>query len=568
MFITSFRGISLSSTTQKKLQKIEQLLIHGEFQKALDEIAEGLKTKDNKNEDKLAFLVHKSDIRNELGKHLEALELVDEVLKESKKLDNNLIIIDSFIQKVIALYYTTGEFNEGLSYIEKGLKLLKKTPNIHPKELAKRKSMLLHWNGLVVYQLGDFEKNKELLQESLLFAEKSGNKRIIARCLSFLGFFLRDDEKQNEYFDRAYKTAVEIGNKLELAAYCITYGYILGKRREFDKSFKTYEKGFSLMDEIGSTLYYIAYNDLGLIYRANYQLDKALECFQKSMEGFAMGKHITLNHVAYTYFLKYDLEKAQEYYLKSLKLCEEKNERKALPNVLFNLILISIELKNLNKAQQYLGRLEQISIETGFERINRLYRYASILLLKTSSDFNDWGQAEDLLEEMLKEDNLPSKWRLDVLYNLIEIRIKGLQLSPSEESLKKAQKWLTHLETEAEAQQHHWLQANVYRLQSQLALVELDINRAIEFLDKANVIADEIEVKILKKGIKEDREKIDQQFAMLKKYQEQQASISERVKIVSLESTVDDIKQETVLEERDKETGEVIEYRKLFALKI
>ncbi|NPE07969.1 MAG: tetratricopeptide repeat protein [Asgard group archaeon] len=558
----------MSSTIEKSLQKIEQLLIHGEFQEALKIIENSLKRRYIKKEERLSFLVHKSDIQNELGKHIVALELAEEVLKESEKLDNNLLQIDALVQKVIALYYSIGQFAEGLICIEKGLGLLNKISDIPPKDFAKRKSLLLHWNGLIVHQLGDFEKNKELLKESLIFAEKSGNKRIIARCLTFLGFFMTSDEKQDEYFDRAYKTAKEIGNKLELAAYYITYGYILGKRREFDKSFKTYEKGFSLLDEIGSTLYYHAYNDLGLIYSANFQLDKALECFQKSLEGFDWGNYVTLNHIAYTYFMKYDLEQAQEYYLKSLKLCEEKNERKALPHVLFNLILISIELKNPNKAQQYLGRLEQISIETGFERINRLYRYASILLLKTSSDFSDWGQAEDLLKEMLNEDDLPSEWRLDLLYNLLEIHIKELQLSPSEECLKKVQQWITQLESEADKLQLRWLLANVYRLQSQLALVELDVSRAIELLDKAHVIAEEIEVEILKKALKRDREKIDQQLAMLKKFQERQASLSETVKIVSLESTVEDIKEETVLEERDKKTGEVIEYRKLFALKI
>ncbi len=55
---------------------------------------------------------------------------------------------------------------------------------------------------------------------------------------------------------------------------------------------------------------------------------------------------------------------------------------------------------------------------------------------------------------------------------------------------------------------------------------------------------------------------------MLEKFQEQQALISETIKHISLESTVNTIKQEIVLVERDKETGEIINYRKLFALKI
>jgi tetratricopeptide (TPR) repeat protein len=558
----------LSSITKKQLQETEQLIIHGEFHSALKIIERNLKKKDINKEEKLSFLVIKSEIQNDLGKHAEALELAEEILKESKRLDNILLQVDALIQKIFALYYSVGLFTKDITIVEEGMELLNKITDIPPKEFAKRKSLLLQWYGLVLFQVGDLEKNKEYMRESLVYAEKSENKRLIGHTLTFLGFFLRDDKKQFEYFERARKIAKEISNKLELATYFVTYAYILGLNREFEKSFKTYDKGFSLLDEIGSTLYDHAYNDVGLIYRANFQLDKALECFHKSLATDKFGRHVTLNHTAYTYFLKYDLEQAKKHYLESLEICERIKERRALPNVLFNLILISIELKNLSQAQQYLNRLEEISKETGFKRIDRLYRYGLVLLLKASSDFSDWGRAEELLSEFLNEADLPSDLRLDVLYNLLEIRIKELQLTPSKEALNKVHKWLSQLETEANNHQLKWLLANVYRLQSQIAIVELDVSKAIESLDKAQKIAEEIEVELLKEGIKKDREKIDQQLKMVQEYQKKQASLSETLKIVSLESTVEDIKQETVLEERDEETGEIINYRKLFVLKL
>ncbi|NHJ31250.1 MAG: tetratricopeptide repeat protein [Asgard group archaeon] len=558
----------MSSTVEKQLAKIDQLLIHGEFKVALAEIAKGLKTNDIKIEENLAFLVHKCDIQNELGKHLDALKLAEKVLKESEKLDNNLLQVDALIQKAYALYYSTGDFSEGLECVEKGLDLLEKISNLDQKESDIRKSMLLYWKGLIFYQLGDLDKNIEYLKESVTFAEKSGNKRILARCLSLTGFFLRDKGGYEEYFDRAYKIATEIGNKLELAAYCVTHAYILGKNKQFNESFELYEKGFSLLDEIGSTVYHHAYNDLGLIYRANYQLDKALECFKKSMSGFDWGNHVVINNIALTYFMKYDLKKAQEYYLKSLAISEEVKDRRALPNVLFNLVLISLELKNLSKAQKYLNRLKEISVETGYARIDKLYRYASTFILKASNDFGDWGQAEELLQELLVEKDILPDWRLDILYNLLELRIKELQLSPSEETLNKVQKYITKLEKKSEELKLRWLLANVYRLQSQLALVELDVVKAVEFLAKAKVIAEEIDVEILNKSIIKDQNKINQQLAMLKKFQKRHATISETVKLVSLDSTIGDIKEKTALEERDKDTGEVIEYRKLFVIKI
>ena len=73
---------------------------------------------------------------------------------------------------------------------------------------------------------------------------------------------------------------------------------------------------------------------------------------------------------------------------------------------------------------------------------------------------------------------------------------------------------------------------------------------------------------MLKNEIQKDREKIDNQLAMLQKYQEQQAPINKTIKMTSLDETTHNIKRETVLEVKDEETGDIIEYRKLFALKI
>ena len=55
---------------------------------------------------------------------------------------------------------------------------------------------------------------------------------------------------------------------------------------------------------------------------------------------------------------------------------------------------------------------------------------------------------------------------------------------------------------------------------------------------------------------------------LILKLQEQKAPISETVKFASLENAIQTIKEETVLEERDKESGKIIEYRKLFVLKL
>ncbi|MHA1213048.1 MAG: hypothetical protein ACTSSH_11355, partial [Candidatus Heimdallarchaeota archaeon] len=303
-------------------------------------------------------------------------------------------------------------------------------------------------------------------------------------------------------------------------------------------------------------------------YRSMFQLDKALECYQETLKYSELGKPLAYTNIGYTYFLKYELEKAQEYYLKSIKIYEEMNDRRVLPSILYYLVLLSLELRNLTQAKKYLERLEQISNETGFERIKQYYNFSNILVLKASGNINDLAKAAELSKTLLAEEDLHSYWRLDTLYALLEIRIKELQLSTTDATLAEVKKQAIRLEVEAEEQQLRWLLGNVYRLQSQIALVELDAKKAIELLQKAQVIAEEINVELLKKEIKEDQEQIEQQLSMWNKLQEQKAPLSETMKLVSLENSLKSIKQETVLEERDSETGEIVDYRKLFVLKL
>jgi hypothetical protein len=134
--------------------------------------------------------------------------------------------------------------------------------------------------------------------------------------------------------------------------------------------------------------------------------------------------------------------------------------------------------------------------------------------------------------------------------------------------LNDFRKQAIRLEVEAEERKYNQFLVNVYRLESQLELIELDVKKAIESLDKAQIIADEINIELLHKQLKKDREKIEQQLIMWNKFQERKAPISETIKLASLENALQKIKEETVLEERDEETGKIIEYRKLFALKI
>ncbi|MHA1122422.1 MAG: tetratricopeptide repeat protein [Candidatus Heimdallarchaeota archaeon] len=459
-------------------------------------INKSLKKKTSKEEE-LRFLILKSEVAYYLGNLQETLQLAELVLKESKGLANVLLQLDALIL-IVGSSWWVNKLSEGLENAEKGLEIISSATNLPAKAIAKRKAQLLLWKANIIADLGDFEKGLELAKEALFFAEESGYKNVISLTLLLLGGvyrFLGEPKKGVEHSEKAFDIATKIGNKFYIAInYLFGLVQVKVRRREYEQALDLYNKAFDLLEEIGSTLLLAFKNDMGLVYRSMFQLDKALECFQEALKYSELVKPLAYTNIGYTYFLKYELEKAQEYYLKSKKIYEEMNERRVLPSNLYSLVLLSLELRNLTQAKKYLERLEQISNETGFERIGRMYRFASILVLKASGDINDLVEATKLLSSFLVEEDLPTGWRLDALYSLLEIRIKELQLSTTDATLAEVKKQVIRLEVEAEEQQLRWLLANVYRLQSQLALVEIDEKKAVELLQKAQVIAEEINV--------------------------------------------------------------------------
>ncbi len=570
VLLNTLENIFLSSSIEKQLQKIDQLLEYGELQEALKLIENGLQKKNLRKEHELFYLVHKSQTLFFLGKVPEALQLTGTVLKECEKLNNSSLFLYALVAHAVCLRFT-GKYNESVELVEKGLMILENQDSLSEEEFAKRKAQFLIWKASSIAQLGDVDKAMEMSEEALSLALKSGYKPTISAAYQILGSYhnwFKNAKKSEEYSIKAIETAKGIGNNFFLAWNLLGLAFIKKQKREYQEAIRLFEKVIALSKEMGSTLLLVNYTDLGEIYRVTFQLDKAIECYREGMKYNIYENHYDYFCFGLIYFWKYNLKEAQEYFLKALKGCEDVKEMILRPKVLFNLLLIQLELNMFDQAKQYLTGLEQIAKETGFERVNDYYHFGLIRFYIANGSITDLAQATELLNAFLQRNNLASETKLDVLYYLMEIRIKELTISASETTLVEAIKQTIRLEVEAEEQQLQWFLANVYRLQSQLALLELDAGKALALLEKAQIIADEIDVELLKQEIMKDKGKIEQQLGMWNNLQKEKPPIADRVKLVSLNNTMKDIAQETVLEDRDEETGKIIEYRKIFSLKL
>lgn len=84
----------------------------------------------------------------------------------------------------------------------------------------------------------------------------------------------------------------------------------------------------------------------------------------------------------------------------------------------------------------------------------------------------------------------------------------------------------------------------------------------------AKTLAEKKNIDLLVKKINQEQKQLESQLVMWEKLREQNPPILEVLKQVPIEETTKNIVKDTIMEVRDEKTGNVIEYRKLFVLKI
>ncbi len=181
---------------------------------------------------------------------------------------------------------------------------------------------------------------------------------------------------------------------------------------------------------------------------------------------------------------------------------------------------------------------------------------------------SDWSKAAAIFEEVLIEEDLPPYWQVVALINHSAILLKELQISGELEILEEVKNKVNVLVDIASKEQFHMLLAQAYWLFAQLALAELDIEKAKDYLMKAGFITEDKGLKKLAEDIAEEQQKLANQLSMWENLVKQKKPIVEALKHLSLENGITRITKDAVIEERDKKTRQMIEYRKLFVLKI
>ena len=561
----------MSSKLEKEIEEVKSLIFKGKLKEALKTTKDLLKRENLPKEVELRIIVLQSEIIGYLGQYAKALKLSEKVLKESERIDSSILKADACLVQAMA-FYNVGKFKESYRVTKEGLEFIKDDEKFDIKQIAKTKVFLLLEEVTLELEFGNYPESKKLFDELYEFALKTKIDSLIGLVYGLLGhasIFVGDVVKGEEFVDRGLEILQSVGKHLFLIFFYLTYATVKQMVRKFDIALEFHQKGIDLSLETGAPiLLWAFYTHSALIYASRYKLDKALEYNELALEISQTSNAVRYINTGAIYLLKNEVEKAYENFLKGLEDSKKTGHFRMQPGLLYQLVLSSLLLKNMDQAKKHLQELKDLSKESSFEQISMFIKLAEVLILKESTRLQDWFKAIEILESLLADEKLKKNTRHDAQFHLVEIRLKELQVTADKEVLVEVKKQIEIMQQYAEETQQFGLLANIYRLKSQLSLVDLDAEKAIALLITAKTLAEDRNLQSIASSVQEEQAKLEQQRSMWNRMTEQKAPLKETLKEIHIDTSAKRLAKETVLEVRDERTGDIVEYRKLFSLKI
>lgn len=567
----------MSTKIREYLVEIEQLIYErGEYKKAQKIIETIEKKKEITEEESLETSIFKCQIFTKQGEFKKSIQLLGELKKKAEVLNNDILLVDVLIEKAEAVL-RVGDYQTGLEILNRAEIIIEKIENVQDKEIQQRIGFVTIWKAGTYWMLADYNQAISLAHKALKHFEKSKKKYHIAYANLIIGSIYSskgDLDLAINYLEQSKQNFEKIGNKREIALVLTNLAGIYLQTGNHKRSLTLLEESLKLREKIGNkqdlgiTLSTIA--EIQIITGENKKALSNLERAIQLMEEIRDTKYIHgyFRQIGFVYNNLGNKKLALEYLLKSLKLATQVEDHLNAARILKDLIIQYVEYDEEKQAKNYFDHLQLINNQIKSDLVNNLYHLSKALLLKMQDDARSRGKAEGILDYLISSHRISFNFRIQVLINLCELLLVEFHNTGKEEIFDDLSEKIDYLIEITKANQSVILLIEGYRLKSLLHLVKLDIIKSKQVLEKALVIAKEKELDKLKIEIQNDLQQISEKKPLWDKLKKEQKSLVEILKQTPLMNGMKRLAKESILNIEDRQTTEVIDQRKLFALKI
>ncbi|MHA2232776.1 MAG: tetratricopeptide repeat protein [Candidatus Hodarchaeales archaeon] len=406
-----------------------------------------------------APLTNAAFVYSVLGKFEEAMKLLIKALDIAEELDYKKVSIH-ILEQIGSIHDWKGDLDQALDFYQRSLEMTEDFD-------LKRK---LSWWGVRVGSIHLRKGNLELagtsFNRSLQAAEELGEQSHIAGTLRWIGIEYRDVgelEAALQYFNRSLALFQDLDHKRGVVSILIAKGLCANLKGEPTVAIRHHEKALALAEEMDE----------------NFNIGDAR---------FALGKNFQMTG---------DREKALKNMELALQLFKESSNYYQIALVLFQLIILTLELEQLQVATEYLDELKGVSGRMGHNEVKFRAKLGEAMIQKHSQDMLEIGLSLRTVQELVAEEYLPQDLKRLALLNACELLLIELKFIEKPESLQKLREYVSILENIARQQNSQFLLVHTLVLQSKLSLLDLNIEQATNLLEQAATIAQEKGLKAL-----------------------------------------------------------------------
>jgi len=506
----------MSHPRLKQLTKAEQFFDAGKLDKALELLNDWRQFEGLNSQQKEYAQFLKGLILIYQNKSGEVSKLGEQMLKEGQQLNEDLQSVDGYFFMIIGPGFAN-KFDEASKFIEKADSLLRLISN-KPKDISIQREIRIK---LVKAYINAF----------------LGNIEIAEKCVDWI-----------------LGSQKELGSTFEIVwANLIKALIMMSAKSRFDLAMEYTKKAMSIAKEIKFNHFWIAMCHVyfGIIYRSIGEVKTSLKYHMKSL---AIFKEINnnfytarlLNNIGVNYFNAGDYKLALEYLEESLFYYEIQSIELQLP--LSNLIDAALEKGDIERAQKYFQRLEDMYNQEKDEDIILIYQFTKALMLKNSSRIRDKAKVEELLKQVIKTETIRFDLIIDALVRLCDLLLSEYHLNNNSEVLDELNHYIAKLLTIAEKSHSYLVFCETFILQAKLALINFNVKSARRYLTQAQKIAESYGLKRLTMKISYEHDELLRQIKSWKTFKESEASLSERWKLAGLNKQMENMVKKRMIE--------------------
>ena len=589
------------------ISKVETLSLQGKTEEALYELNDfekaNYRSSNQKTQQfsKFYVLLMRSKIQTETGQSKEAINKL-EASQENIELLNHPVLSNLIQVELANAYQFSGDLNKSTEIIDLAKLSVDRLRFFYKPHYYKHRARIYNLEGKVLRKKGQFVEAIGSLEESLETWEKVPNSYFKAETLNDLGIVyasMGETDAGLNYFNQCLKIYEELQNEgqllkiynnvgllswqtllldnavanlnkaleiskrknidIQTASLLLNTGLIYQDQGRINDAQKNFEESLVLFEKLDNQPYIAqCLSNLAIIYGTYGDTDKALDYFNRALK---IHRDIhnedeeanTLSNLSEVYRMLGQYDRAFELLEESLALLDKTGNLHFQVQTLYKAIDLCMSMGKQSVAEEFLLQLEKLYKQSNNKAAEIQYKLSKAKILVSSDRVVKRAEAQTLYAEVADDTSGRQLHTIEAMLGLGELLLQELKISASEEALNEFKALIDRLDkfsrsSEAASLNQIPTMIQVLLLKSKLAIIDLNVEQAQDFLKEAQVLAADNKLNTLKNVVEGEQELIKKEMMKYKKMVDSNASLYERLQETQIENYLK--RAESILKKR------------------